>query len=110
MRLKVLWTPNGGRLVVAMPDRGVLIRCEQAIDTFVETIKRIGIEEVKALNMRAWRIPLISTTEYPQPHTQRKVGDYYIATNINPEGLATKFRQIADSLGIVLHAELFPSN
>ena len=51
MRLKVLWTPNGGRLVVAMPDRGVLIRCEQATDTFVETIKRIGIEEVKALNM-----------------------------------------------------------
>ena len=106
MVVEVLWTPNGGRLVVAMPDRGVLIRCEHATDTFVETIKRIGIEKVQTLNIETWGIPLISTTEYPQPHTQRKVDDYYIATNINPEGIVTKLRQIADGLGIVLYAEL----
>ena len=40
MVVEVLWTPNGGRLVVELPDYGVLIRCAIATDTFVEVIKR----------------------------------------------------------------------
>ena len=62
MIAEVLWTPNGGRLVVAMPDNGVLIRCENATDTFVEAIKRIDIEKVKDLDINVGDRPLISTT------------------------------------------------
>lgn len=32
MRAEVLWTPNGGRLVVELPDHGALIRCELATE------------------------------------------------------------------------------
>ena len=43
MNIEILWCPEGGRLVVTLPDCGTLIRCELATDTFVEAIKRIGI-------------------------------------------------------------------
>ena len=109
MIVEVLWTPNGGRLVVELPDHSALIRCRTATDTFVEAIKRIDIEQVKTLNITVSGIPLISTTKYPQPHTQRKVGNYYIATNLHPEALATKLEQIATGLNITLYAELFPN-
>ena len=108
MIVEVLWTPNGGRLVVAMPDNGVLIRCENATDTFVEVIKRIGIESVKNLNIEIGNIPLISTTEFPNPPAQRKVGEYYITMGMAPEGMAIRLRQIAGHLSIPLYAELFP--
>ena len=45
MNIEILWTTNGGRRVVMLKDRA-LIRCEQATDTFVEAIKRIGIIKV----------------------------------------------------------------
>ena len=63
MNIEILWTPKGGRLVVTLPDYGTLIRCEQETDTFVEAIKRIGVERVKALGIEIVGIPLISTTD-----------------------------------------------
>ena len=108
MIMEVLWTPNGGRLVVELPDYGVLIRCQSATDTFVEIIKRIGIERVKGLKMEINSYPLISTTESPNV-TQRKVGEYYIITALNPEDMQRNLRQIAERLDITLYAELFPS-
>ena len=108
MLFEVLWTPNGGRLVVELPDHGALIRCEQATDTFVEVIKRIGIERVKDLRIEVGDNLLISTTEFPHPPAQRQVGEYYITMGMAPEELARKLNQIAQRLNITLHAELFP--
>ena len=108
MIVEVLWTPNGGRLVVELPDHGVLIRCELATDTFVEVIKRIDIEKVKELEIMVGDNPLISTTQFPNPPTQRQVGEYYITMGMAPEGMASKLNQIAQRLNITLHAELFP--
>ena len=92
-----------------LPDHGTLIRCEQATDTFVEVIKRIGIERVNNLQMEIAGVPLILRAELPHPPAQRKVGNYYIATNLHPEALATKLEQIATGLNITLYAELFPN-
>ena len=110
MNVEVLWTPNGGRLVVALqlPDHGVLIRCEKATDTFVEVIKRIGIERVAALEIEVGDNLLISTTPFPNPPAQRPVGAYYITMGMAPEGMASKLKQIAERLNITLYAELFP--
>ena len=108
MIAEVLWTPNGGRLVVELPDHGALIRCQRATDTFVEAIKRIGIERVKNLGIEVGDTLLISTTESPNPPAQRKVGEYYITMGMAPEGIAIKLRQIADYLNVPLYAELFP--
>lgn len=102
MIIEVLWTPNGGRLVVTMPDRGVLIRCEQATDTFVEVIKRIaelqGRESVDEVCEEIVGRSLISI-ESTNPPLQR-----------NPEALKRWLDRIAERLGISLCAELFPSN
>ena len=108
MIVEVLWCPNGGRLVVELPDHGALIRCELATDTFVEVIKRIGIERVKALDIPVGDNLLISTTESLTPPAQRKVGEYYITMGMAPESMATKLEQIANRLGITMYAELFP--
>ena len=108
MIVEVLWTPNGGRLVVELPDHGVLIRCELATDTFVEVIRRIGIERVKALEIEVGDNPLISTTHFPNPPAQRHVGEYYITMGMAPEDMARKLKQIAERLNITLYAELFP--
>lgn len=108
--IEVLWTPNGGRLVVEvlLPDHGALIRCKKATDTFVKVIKRIGIERVKELEINVRSNPLISTTPFPSGPAQRKVGEYYITGGMDPANMARKLRQIAKLLNITLHAELFP--
>ena len=108
MIVEVLWTPNGGRLIVELPDHGALIRCELATDTFVEVIKRIGIERVDNLQMEIAGVPLILRAELPHPPAQRKVGEYYITMGMDPEDMARKLRQIAAELGISLYTELFP--
>lgn len=110
--IEVLWTPNGGRLVVEvlLPDHGALIRCESAVDTFVEVIKRIGIEQVKNLEINVGSNPLISTTQFQNPPAQRQVGEYYITMGMDPASMARKLRQIADCLNITLYAELFERN
>ena len=108
MNIEILWTPEGGRLVVTLPDYGTLIRCELATDTFVESIKRIGIERVKALEIEIGDVPLISMMAHPDV-AQRKVDGYYIRMGMSPEDMATKLKQIAAQLNISLYAELFPS-
>ena len=107
MNIEILWCPEGGRLVVTLPDCGTLIRCELATDTFVEAIKRISIERVKALGIEIAGIPLISTTDYPNC-PQRKVGENYIRMGLAPADMRNRLKQIAERLGISLYAELFP--
>ena len=106
---EIIWHPNGGRLVVAMPERGILIRCEDATDTFVKVIKRIGIERVVGLDDIEIRgIPLVSTVHYPD-RRQRRVSQHYITMGLNPRNMGRRLKQIADRLGISLYTELFPS-
>lgn len=107
MNIDILWTPEGGRLVVTLPDYGTLIRCDQATDTFVEAVKRIGIERVRALGIEIASTPLISTTDYPDC-PQRKVGEYYIRMGLSPEDMRNRLKRIAERLGVSLYAELFP--
>lgn len=106
MTSEILWCPHGGRLVVTLPDRGILIRCQQATDTFVEVIKRIGIERVAGLDIEIAGIPLVSMTEHPA-RAQRPEGPYYITMGLAPVDMARRLEQIASQLGIVLYAELF---
>ena len=107
MTSEILWCPEGGRLVVTLPDDGILIRCQLATDTFVEVLKRIGLERVEGLDIEIAGIPLVSTTDYPD-RPQRKVGEYYITMGLDPGNMRNKLGQIASELEISLYAELFP--
>ena len=106
IRSEIIWHPNGGRLVVAIPEWGMLIRCEQATDTFVEVIKRIGIERVEELEMRNGGLRLVSPLEPPH-RTRRQVGEYYIDIELSPGIMRRKLNEIAERLEISLYAEVF---
>lgn len=109
MTSEIIWHPNGGRLVVAIPESGMLIRCADATDTFVEVIKRIDIEPVVDMaNINVAGHPLVSTTCHPRGNRQRRVGEHYITMGLSPEVMRTKLNQIAEYLEISLYAELFP--
>ena len=103
---EILCYPNGGCLVVAMPETGTLIRCQRATDTFVEAIKRISIERVKSMGIKVAGIPLIPTTDSSN-RAQSEMGEYYITMRLAPERMRTTLERIAERLGISPYAELF---
>ena len=108
MKLETIWCPNGGRLVVAIPEWGLLVRCETATDTFVEVLKRIGLEDVRKQEIQVAGIPLIAMEDHGPKHAQRRVDRYYIRMGQSPESMANLLKRIAKGLEITLYAELFP--
>ena len=85
---------------VRMPD-GNFISENTGIDTFIEVIKAIGIEEVKKLNLRVNEIPLIADCDY-DGKAQRKVETdtetYWIVSGTNTEKKKKILDDIADRL------------
>ena len=57
-------------------------------DTFVERIKRIGVERVEGLNIEIADIPLVSTVDY-SGRAQRQVCAYYITMGLAPGDMGT---------------------
>ena len=85
---------------VRMPD-GNFISENTGIDTFIEVIKAIGIEEVKKLNLRVNEIPLIADCDY-DGKAQRKVETdtetYWIVSGTDTERKKRILDDIADQL------------
>ena len=85
---------------VKMSD-GTWISENTGIDTFIEVIKAIGIEEVKKLNLRVNEIPLIADCDY-DGKAQRKVETdtetYWIVSGTNTEKKKKILDDIADRL------------
>ena len=90
-------------------DREVLLKNSMALAGFrpLGSLIRIGIQRVKSLGIEIVGISLISTTDYPNC-PQRKVGEYYIRMGLAPGDMRNRLKQIAEQLGILLHAKLFP--
>ena len=65
---------------------GTWIAEDRAIDTFIEVIKAVGIEEIKRLDLTVIGIPLIADCDY-DGKAQRKVeteeGTHYIVSGTN---------------------------
>ena len=85
---------------VKMPD-GNWISENTGIDTFIEVIKAIGIEEVKNLNLPVNEIPLIADCDYDSK-AQRKVetetGTYWIVSGTDTQKKKKILDDIADQL------------
>ena len=77
---------------------------DTAIDTFIEAIKALGIEEVKNLDMHVNGIPLIANRKHPKD--QRKVETetrtYYIVSGTNT---VTK-KRILDDIAVWLERDI----
>ena len=91
-------------LAVKMAD-GRWISEDTAIDTFIEVIKELGIEEVKKLDLSVNGIPLVADCDYPDK-AQRKVeietGTYYIVSGTNTE----KKKRILDNIAVWLERDM----
>ncbi len=89
-------------LAVQMED-GTWIAEDRAIDTFIEVIKEIGIEEVKKLNLRIIGISLIADCDYDgkaQKKVETETGTYYIVSGTNTVKKASILEDIAKGLNI----------
>ena len=85
---------------------GTWISKNTGIDTFIEVIKAIGIEEVKNLNLPVNEIPLIADCDYDSK-AQRKVETeegttYWVVSGTNTERKKSILEDIADRLKINL--------
>ena len=89
-------------LGVKMPD-GTWISENTGIDTFIEVIKAIGIEEVKELDIYTIGIPLIADRDY-DGKAQRKVeteeGTYYIVSGTDTVTKKNILDDIAERLEV----------
>ena len=88
--------PKNKGLFVTMPN-GEQINHKVSATTFVEVIEKLGIEEVRNLEYKVNRIPLISTSKHPV-YDQRKSGRYHIMTNTDTKTKKRLLEEIAADL------------
>lgn len=93
-------TRTNNILAVQMED-GSWISEGKAIDTFIEVIKELGIENVKNLGLSTNKIPLLADREYTdkaQRRVETDTGTYYIVSGTNTVKKKKVLDDIADQL------------
>lgn len=81
------------------------IEHKNSIDTFIAVTEKLGIEDVKDLNIIRNKIPLISTTKDLQ-RAQHQRGQYYIVSGLSIKNQESTLKKIAEDLGVDLKIEL----
>ena len=99
-KLRRLCYPNGRKLGVTI-DGKVQIRYGKDVDTFVETIEKVGVEPIKELDIKCKHVPLIDCNDYENVQ-QRESGIYYIVTDSSSEKKKSILEEIARKLDIDL--------
>ena len=91
------------RILAVQMEDGTWIAEDRAIDTFIEVIKKLEIEEVKNLGLSVNGIPLIADCDYDGKE-QRKVetgtGTYWIVSGTDTERKKKILDDIADQLNV----------
>ena len=93
------------RLAVTMPD-GTVIKHQNASDTFVEVIDKLGRREVKKLDLEVNGKDLMST--FKDDQQRHKLGGYYINVGISTERKKKVLEDIASRLDVELEVEIIP--
>ena len=88
-------------LTVTIPDKSLEICRPSGIDTLIEVIKVLRIEEVRALGIMSYGIPLVAIRDYDGIQ-QTEVEGYYIAGNSSTVTKAIQIEIIGDMLDIRL--------
>ncbi len=94
-------------LVVKFQD-GTVVFDNVAADTFVKVVEKLGIERVKALDLRVNNFPLISKQK-SENYTQSPSGAYLVMTHSNTETKRSLLLKIADGLNEHLAVEVVPA-
>ena len=93
---------SSSRFVVTMSD-GERIDHPVAADTFVETIEKLGLEQVEKVKPK-----LLSTSNVYRKF--RKRGRYYINISLNNDHKKNHLEDIAEALGVPLKVNIVPKN
>lgn len=94
-------------LRVTMPD-GSVIKRKSAKDTFIEVIKKIGVDKVRPVGLKFCKIPIISNTRDAKYGTaQHDVGGgWLILTHSSTGDKKKQLDRIAKALGLNLKVEI----
>jgi len=87
------------KISVTFPDKTV-IEGNNVTESFINCINKIGFNHIKPLNINPG-CPLISETKHSK-YTQKKLGEYFILTNISTKSKLTILEKINKSLNLNL--------
>ena len=87
---------------------GTIIERKKAKDTFIETIRRIGVEQVRSLGLKCCKIPIISNTKDAKyGRAQHPIGKgWYILTNSSTVAKKEQLSKIAKALNLKMKVEI----
>ena len=91
-------------LTVTIPGEKLPISEPSGIDTLIEVIKALGIENVRALSIMSAPIPLVAIVGY-SGYEQKEEDGYHIAGNSSTVTKAVQIEVIGDMLDIRLKVE-----
>lgn len=93
------------KVCVTFPDN-TKISHRKVVDTFVETIKKIGPEKIKELGIYRAGVPLVSDTK-DNFYNQHKVGGYWIMVHTSTKEKIVVLTEINQRLNLKLNIETF---
>src|SRR3989339_1149197 len=93
------------KISVTFPDKTV-IKHKKVVDTFVETIKRIGPEKILPLNLYRAGVAIISDIK-DNFYYQHKIGKYWIMVHTSTKEKIAVLNEINDNLNLKLKIETF---
>jgi predicted type IV restriction endonuclease len=93
------------KISVTFPDKTV-IRNKKVVDTFVETIKKIGPEKILPLNLYRAGVAIVSETK-DDFYNQHKIGKYWIMVHTSTKEKVVVLNEINEKLNLNLIIETF---
>lgn len=95
---------SGGHIRVRIANQ--IIEKETIADTFVESLKVFGLEQVAQLNKFVVRAPLLSKSPVNGYQTQRKIGSWYATTHVNKQIASKVLEEIGKELNVPVQIEI----
>lgn len=99
---------KGPRSNLRVVMNGELFENNKAVITFVDVLKRIGLDRIRALGMTWCKIPLISTVK-DEKYNQKFEDGYYINVNSSTDRKQKQLYEIAASLGVEIRVDVIDS-
>ncbi len=93
------------KLKVTTNDGHVFYDAKDATNTFCDVLKSIGLMRVRQLELMPSSINLVSTSK-DENRQQRKIGDFYVFTNLSTEAKAKMLDKISNRLHLDLNVEV----
>lgn len=95
---------SGGHIRVKVANQ--VIEKEIIADTFVETLKVFGLEQVAQLNKFVVRAPLLAKSPVNGYQIQKKIGNWYITTHVNKQIASKVWEEIGKELNVPVKVEI----